>query len=120
MPCRVWRGWRWYLISLINFTLHIACCCYVGHENIFRYLVEHGANVNEADEEGETSLYQACEEGHEGIIEYLIEHGADGDVVEHGADVNKADKKGKTPLHKASEEGHEGIVEYLIEHGARE
>jgi len=49
--------------------------CQRGHENIVKYLVEHGANVN--IKTYTTPLKVACENGNERIIKYLLEHGAD-------------------------------------------
>ncbi|MDR1333394.1 MAG: ankyrin repeat domain-containing protein, partial [Holosporales bacterium] len=43
---------------------------------IVRLLVEHGANVNEANPDGETTLSHAVESGNLECIEYLLSHGA--------------------------------------------
>ncbi|KAI9786800.1 MAG: hypothetical protein M1816_007808 [Peltula sp. TS41687] len=46
-------------------------------------LLENGAVVNRANEDGETALHKAVNSGNEGIVQLLLEH---------RADVNKADK----------------------------
>ena len=51
-------------------------------------LIEAGADVNKAADDGETPLYTAASNGHEAVVTALIEA---------GADVNKADNGGKTP-----------------------
>ena len=50
-----------------------------------------GANVNQTNSRGETSLHQACSSGHKGVIERLLLA---------RADTNMADTAvGNTPLH---------------------
>jgi len=38
--------------------------------------VEHGANVNKENNDGETPLFIACKFGNEIKVQYLVEHGA--------------------------------------------
>jgi hypothetical protein len=47
-----------------------------NHLNIVEYLIEKGANLNERDDNGSTSLMQACVLGSEDIAKVLIKHGA--------------------------------------------
>ena len=116
-----------------------------GHIHVVKYLVDHGADVNQADEEGETALLMAIvsREGHRtAIITYLLNHGADvnhaGDsghtalhlvsfdgtvdqaqmLVDRGADVNHKDTWGKTPLQNAVSVRSIDMIHYLVEHGA--
>jgi ankyrin repeat protein len=72
-------------------------------------LIDGGAALNVADEDGETPLHRACWEGHGSIVRMLI----DG-----GADLNVAGIDGLTPLHMASGAGHESIARMLIDRGA--
>ena len=70
-----------------------------------RYLVEHGADVNERDYD--TPLMRASECGNLNIVKYLVECGA----------------KIETPvcdsaLKHAIEHHHLDIVKYLLKHGA--
>ena len=60
-----------------------------GHEAVVRALIEAGADVNQATEEGETPLYIAAQDGREAVMRALIQA---------GADINKATEEGDTPL----------------------
>ncbi|HVI41954.1 MAG TPA: ankyrin repeat domain-containing protein [Anaerovoracaceae bacterium] len=92
--------------------LILACC----HGSIYsaKLLVEHGANVNLADDDGETPLMG------------LARCGADEDVVmdgmtvllNAGADIHAQDKYGNTALHKAVFMENKLLVRFLLEHGA--
>ena len=64
-----------------------------GHEAVVKALIEAGADVNKARDDGWTPLYTAASNGHEAVVKALIEA---------GADVNKADNDGKTPLYMAA------------------
>ena len=114
--------------------------------DIVKYLVEHGANVNCKNYQGNTPLHFAAErELREDIVKYLIEQGADLNVVnkdgytpfhfiilkgnlnnikfcvEHGANINLPDKNGNTPLHMLilkKEYYSFDIIKYLIQQGA--
>ncbi|ORX40351.1 ankyrin [Piromyces finnis] len=121
--------------------LHYACK--KGCENIVKYLIDRGANVNATDMNNWTPLHYACEKGYENIVKYLIDKGADINIQNkdrctplHFAcdrgneeivkylienekiDVNSQDDNGWTPLHHACYQGNEEIVKYLIEKGA--
>jgi ankyrin repeat protein len=74
-----------------------------------KQLVQAGAQLNVADELGNTALHRAVMKGDEGIVLYLIKK---------GARVRAANKTGETPLHIASAEGQERVVQILIESGA--
>ena len=79
-------------------------------------LIENGADVNKADNEGMTPLMAAVKFGKEKgnktsidekkMIKYLIEH---------GADVNKADNEGKLPLDWANEYGRSDIITFILD-----
>ncbi len=58
------------------------CACKNGYEGIVKYLIEHGADVNKENSDGDTPLSVAREEGHENIVEYLTEQGAIDDSSE--------------------------------------
>ena len=73
-----------------------------------RALIELGADINKADDDGATPLYIATEKGHEAVVRALIEAGADVGVA----------APDETPLFIATYEGHEAIVRALIEAGA--
>jgi hypothetical protein len=82
--------------------LHIAAPS--GHEAVVRALIEAGADINKARDNGVTPLYIAAQQGHEAVVRALIEA---------GADVNKARDTGGTPLFTAALEGHTAIVQIL-------
>ena len=42
-----------------------------------KYLVEHGANINEVNRDNETPIFKACKYGNEAIVKYLVKHDAD-------------------------------------------
>ena len=48
---------------------------------IVQFLVEHGANVNVANDVKETPLFGASFEGHHDIVKYLLEHGANANAT---------------------------------------
>lgn len=50
--------------------MHIAC--EKDNENIVEYLVEKGADIYEADEDGQTPWRIACENDNKNIVKYLI------------------------------------------------
>ena len=76
-------------------------------EEIVELLIERGANVNVADEDGVTPLMQ---------VEELEDARL---LLEHGANVNATDKQGQTVLHLlTSEPGRIEFAELLISHGA--
>eukprot|EP00833_Pecoramyces_ruminatium_P002196 jgi/Orpsp1_1/1176228/evm.model.c7180000056874.1 len=51
--------------------------CLTGNENMVKYLIEHGADINKENHRWETPLFRACSTGNENLVKYLIEHGAD-------------------------------------------
>ena len=60
----------------------------------FRYLINHGAKVDEGDCENRTPLHRAVKYGNEKIVEFLLECGANPN--------HKSSRSGKTPLHRAT------------------
>jgi ankyrin repeat protein len=78
---------------------------------VLKLLLEHGGDVDQTDEAGQTALHTACFLGksRRDIIETLLEAGAETDIV---------GKDGFSPLHWAAKENHEGIPTLLEEYGA--
>jgi len=109
-----------------------------------KYLVEHGADVNITNKNGNTPIgIVGWKTGNLEIMNYLIEHGADinltnnnGDsplgllvwdtnnleaikcLVEQKADVNIANNNGDTPLMDAAYLGKTKILSYLLSNGS--
>ena len=69
-----------------------------------RALMELGADVNQARDDGVTALYIAAQLGHETVVRATIEA---------GADVNQATDNEWTPLSIAAWKGHTAIVQIL-------
>ena len=77
---------------------------------IARTLVEAGADVNAADNDGNTVLHQAAIDGQE-FVKYL---------VGKGANVNAINGKGKTAIMLATTGGRWETVEFLKQNGGAE
>lgn len=117
-----------------------------GQLAVARYLLDHGARVNQAssDDDSRTALSLAVHAGHRTMAELLLERGAtvapqvaetplhlaalQGFVslaellVSKGADVNyqwdRERGKNVTPLWRAVQNNHEPMVRFLLDHGA--
>ena len=89
--------------------LHLAC--EKGHAAVVRLLVEKGADVDKARNDGRTPFYMACQEGHLDVVQLLLEK---------GADMDKAKDSGATPLYIARYQGHAEIISILEQAGANE
>lgn len=66
------------------------------HNNlaIIQALINKGANANEVDKFGDTSLHAAVQAGTPELVNYLLEH---------GADIYARNKTGKTPVNFAAQ-----------------
>ena len=81
-----------------------------GHAEVVKALIEHGANVNAAEEsEFYTALMAASVNGHVEIVRLLLNH---------GAEVDAEDDYNATALTRAAEHGYADVVRLLLEHGA--
>jgi ankyrin repeat protein len=111
-------------------------------QRVFRTLVDAGASVNKADDQGQTPLHYAAKGGRSKPTEVLLQAGAFVDVVDEGgrtpliqavwcngqnltkillkagAKINIQDADGKTALHHAAERGWLEICIILVEAGA--
>lgn len=79
---------------------------------IVRLLLNHGAKLDVADEDGETPLYRACCSGDKEIMP-LVSY-----LLGRGVDVNGRSSNGETALHLAVRQRNEELVKLLIEKGA--
>ena len=83
--------------------------CQNGRVDAARSLLEEGAEVDRAMQDGATPLYAACENGYLDAARLLLDN---------GSEVDKADDHGWTPLYAACEHGHVDTVRLLLEKGA--
>ncbi|CAO2648680.1 Nn.00g079470.m01.CDS01 [Neocucurbitaria sp. VM-36] len=77
----------------------------LGLEDILNILIEHGADVQTHNTEGETAIFEAAEGGHSSLIAILIGR---------GVDPSKSGNHGKTPLHAACWGGHTDAVATIL------
>lgn len=54
---------------------------FAGFENIVQTLIEHGANINATNNDGESALLLAAAKGSENMVKLLIENGADVNII---------------------------------------
>ena len=80
------------------------------HKDVVSFLIEHEANVDLQDEDGDTALHFACRS--HASLEILS------CLIENGASINACTNCKVTPLMMAVENCHKDVVSYLIEHGA--
>ena len=73
-------------------------------------LIQAGANVNQAGNDGETALIFAAWDGNTALVTALL--------AAQGIEVNQADKDGKTALFAAARKGHTEVVTALLNGGA--
>jgi ankyrin repeat protein len=114
---------------------------YMGHIDVVRVLLDHGANLNTIDKKN-TPLISAYDGRHLEIMRLLLERGADVDALDDFSDpvLNLASKRGQaevvhlllqhnanvnsrgivdwTPLYGASYFGRTEVVQLLLDHGA--
>lgn len=76
-----------------------------GELEIAQYLIAKGAQVNFANQDGETALHQAIGRGQTELVKLLLDKGARTD---------QADVRQFMPLHKAAAAGHVEIVRLLV------
>lgn len=80
-----------------------------NHTHVVRWLLLHGADVEQQDESGFTALHYACEKGNVAAVKMLLACGAN---VQADAGI------GWTPLHEAVWENKQSVVKLLIKASA--
>jgi hypothetical protein len=114
-----------------------------GHLPVVEALLQAGADVDKARDNGATPLYIASHHGHLPVVQALLQAGTDVDkarddggatpliaasnqgnlpvvqaLLQTGADVDKAADDGCTPLYVGSQQGHVPVVQALLQVGA--
>ena len=113
-----------------------------SNASMAKLLLEQGADVAAASNDGSTALMCAARGGHEAVAQLLLQHGADvaaanNDgltalmcaagggheavaqlLLQHGADVAAVNNDGLTALMLAAAGGHEAVAQLLLQHGA--
>ncbi|KAK2714306.1 hypothetical protein QYM36_008760 [Artemia franciscana] len=97
------------VFSYLQKDLNIAAS--IGDIQTVQSLLNDGADPNETDINGRTSLHNAVDYGHINIVNILLNY---------GAIVNKTTNKGNTPLHIATSKGYKEIVDVLLENISRD
>jgi ankyrin repeat protein len=96
-----------------------------GHADVTRVLLEHGADVNARDRDGQTALHRASRIRQVKVVRMLLKLGASisaGDVViilillKHDADMNVQSVEGWTAMHHASLGRYKDVAQFLLEH----
>ena len=89
----------------------LGLACYFGNEEIARYLVLKGADVNLSSQNGFNvyPIHSAIAGNHISIAKMLIDK---------NANVNVSQQSGVTPLHSAAQNGNVDIIILLLEKGA--
>lgn len=89
----------------------LGLACYFGHEEIARFLVLKGAEVNLPSKNGFNvfPIHSAVANNNYGIVKILLDAGAYPNVCQ---------KSGVAPLHSAAQLGNIEMIILLLEHGA--
>lgn len=82
----------------------------LGHTEIVKLLLMHGANVNARASDGLSAISSAAYYRHDEIVDLLLAR---------GADLNEKDSFGQTILMNAAGNGELDVVEFLLVKGAR-
>jgi len=90
--------------EVFDFRPLIAIASMFGENEIVEILLSFGAEVNETDGPGQTSLMFAAESGFANVVLTLLENGADRSIP---------DLNGETALDKARRNGHADVVDIL-------
>mmetsp|Transcript_2786 Transcript_2786/g.3706 ORF Transcript_2786/g.3706 Transcript_2786/m.3706 type:complete len:151 (+) Transcript_2786:60-512(+) len=78
-----------------------------GKDNVVKFLISRGANVNKQDEAGQASLHLGV--SNKEVIRLLLEGGANPNIT---------NPDGYTPLHYSSFDGHAESAKVLLRFGA--
>ncbi len=91
-----------------TFMTPLQAASHSGHTPTISLLIERGARVDDADDQGRTALYLAVNKSHAKAAMYLLEHGADPNLGPEGS----------SPLTVAVSKTHTDLVKALLRHNA--
>ena len=96
-----------------NWTpLHFAA--YRGCEEVVRTLLEHGANKDQTDNDGDTPLHLAADWGHAEVVRILLQYGADKDQTSNDGDTPlQLAVEGNQFAYRYSQNGHDEVIRLL-------
>ncbi|MEM0897610.1 MAG: ankyrin repeat domain-containing protein, partial [Verrucomicrobiota bacterium] len=80
-----------------------------GAQNIAKLLLEHGADVNELNKNGDTPLLHCIKRGDDAMVDFLIWN---------GADLQRTGAEGQEPIVIAVAARRPTLIQKLIDHGA--
>ncbi|NWI84587.1 TANC1 protein, partial [Pitta sordida] len=94
-----------YRTEVLNNAPVLCVQSHLGHEEVVTLLLDFGAAVDGASENGMTALSYAAAAGHMNIVSLLCKRGAKADC---------ADKKGQCALVHSALRGHRAVLEFLL------
>jgi ankyrin repeat protein len=115
-------------LQTLGENLGLTSAAFHGHWRLSAFLLENGAEVNAAGNNGETALHAALctadRVAHDVVLRVLLAHGADPNRatipgVETGGFMRDVRTRGETPLHRAAAFGGEETIAMLLEAGAK-
>ena len=86
--------------------IHSACA--ISNYEIAKLLIQHGADVDAKQMQGNTPLHSAAHNGQTTLATLLLDN---------GADINARNDKGETPLFMANEKNFQEIANLIIKQG---
>ena len=93
--------------SAVGVALHVACAH--GHLEVARVLIDHGADLDQRDDRGDSPMHRATHNNHTDLVRLLLDH---------GADPNQTNDNKKSPLRVACEHMRVDITRLLLDSGA--
>ena len=80
-----------------------------GSSSGARWLIQHGASINQRDDNGNTALHHAAANGQISIAQWLLQY---------GASIKETNFQGLTALHAAANNGQLPMVQWLLQNGS--